>query len=133
MKSKGALSHLPNIEINTLLNKKRVYKEWLRFPGLYNTENAFAHKGLLKEEKIVAHLLAKIILPGRIRKDRMTTEHVHLLHAIRNNTPTKWLRVVKDHMKNVALKRSLYLPYACLISKILVLQVVEVRNEKKCF
>lgn len=38
----GAYSHLPTTEINTLLNKKMVYREWLRFPGMYSTENVFA-------------------------------------------------------------------------------------------
>ncbi|WVY95062.1 hypothetical protein V8G54_034150 [Vigna mungo] len=131
--SEDALSHLPTADINALLSKKHVYKDWLRFLGMYDNENIFAHEGLQKEEKIMAHLLAKRILPGRILKDRMTLEDIYLLHAVRNNTPVNWLCVIKDHLKNSSLKRSLYLPYACLISKILVLQGVEIRNEQKRF
>lgn len=131
--SEGALSHLPTAGINTLLSNKQVYREWLRFPGMYDTENVFAHEELQKEEKIVAHLLAKVILPGIVLKDRMTSEDIYLLHAIRNNTYVNWLRVIKDHMKNSALKRSLYLPYACLMRKILVLHGIDIRNEQKRF
>lgn len=51
----GAYSHLPTSEVNSLLCKKLVYKEWLRFLGVYIVEKIFAHEGLLKEEKILAH------------------------------------------------------------------------------
>lgn len=95
---------------------------------MYSTERFFAHEGLMKEEKIVAYLLARIILPGRIRNNRMTNEDIYLLHGIRNNIPTNWLHVVKDHKKNVALNRSLYLPYVVFISKVMVLQGVDIKK-----
>lgn len=129
--SKGAFSHLPSTQTNTLLNKRKLYKDWLRFPGIYSTERFFAYEGLMKEEKIVAYLLALFILPGRIRNDRMTREDIYLLHGIKNNIPINWLRVVKDHMKNAALNRSLYLPYVVFISKVLVLLGVDIKNEQK--
>lgn len=130
--SEGAYSHLPTTETNTLLSKKRVYQDWLRFLGMYSTKYVFSHEGLFKEENILAHLLAKIILPGRMRNDRMTTKDIYLLYAIKNSIPTNWLQVVKDHMEYIALKRSLHLPYACFLSKVLVLIGVDVSNEQKC-
>lgn len=61
----------------------------------------------------------------------MTTEDIFLLHAIKNSISTNWLRVIKDHMEYSSLRRSLYLPYACLISKMLVLLGVDFSNEQK--
>lgn len=63
----------------------------------------------------------------------MIAEDIYLLHAIKNNILTNWLQIVKEHMKNAALKRSLILPYAMFISKVLVLQGIDVRNEQKWF
>lgn len=128
----GAYSHLPINEVNALLSKKQIYQEWLRFPGTYSIESLFTHEGLSKEEKILANILANIILPCRYKKDRMTTEDIYLLHAIKHNTPTNWLQVVKDRMEYAALKRSLYLPYGGLISKMLVLLGVNLKGEPKC-
>lgn len=130
--SESVYSHLPKSEMNTLLNKKHVYQEWLRFPDLDYAENVFAHEGVLKEEKIMAHLLVKIILPGTSRTDRMTTEEIYLLHVIKNGNSTNWLQVVKDHMEYTTIIGSLYLPYVCLINKVLVLLRVDIKNEQKC-
>ncbi|WVY90932.1 hypothetical protein V8G54_036446 [Vigna mungo] len=132
LKSEGISSHLPNFENNQWLKKKDLYTNWLRFPGRYTIERLFVHEGLNMEEKITAYLLAWVILLGRLIRDKMSTEDVYLLHAIKNNIPTNWVEMIKNHMKNVVFIRSHYLPYAVFISKILVIQGVNVNGEQRC-
>lgn len=84
------------------------------------------------EEKIIAYLLGWVILPGRLIRDRMSTEDVYLLHAIKSNIPINWVELIKNHMKNTVFKRSHYLPYVVFISKVLVIQGVNVNGEQKC-
>ncbi|KOM43543.1 hypothetical protein LR48_Vigan05g114700 [Vigna angularis] len=65
-------------------------------------------------------------------QDRMTTEDVFQLYAIKNDVPTNWVEVIKDHMIDARIKHARHLPYVVFISKILTLQGVDVSGEKKC-
>ncbi|KOM43484.1 hypothetical protein LR48_Vigan05g108800 [Vigna angularis] len=62
----------------------------------------------------------------------MTTKDVFLLYAIKNDVPTNWVDVIKDHMIDAGTKHARHLPYVVFISKILTLQGVDVSGEKKC-
>ncbi|KOM43426.1 hypothetical protein LR48_Vigan05g103000 [Vigna angularis] len=134
LKAEGLFSHLRYSETNRWLKKKDVYSNWLRFPGRYTIERIYVHEGLNKEEKITAHILAWVILLARPVQvqSRMTTEDVFLLYAIKNDVPTNWVEVIKDHMIDAGTKHARYLPYAVFISKILTLQGVNVSGGKKC-
>ncbi|KOM48407.1 hypothetical protein LR48_Vigan07g211100 [Vigna angularis] len=110
---------------------------WLQVVGLKaegrdTRERLYMHEGLKMEERITTHLLAWVILPGRMMQDEMTTEDVYLLHAIKNDIPTNWVEVHKDHMAEASLSNSHYLPYVVLISKLLILQGVNINGEQKC-
>lgn len=83
------------------------------------------------EEMVTTHLIALVILPGRMMQEEMTTKDIYLLHAIKNDIPTNWAEVLKDHMAKAARRNSHYLPYAILISSILMLQRVDTRGERK--
>ncbi|KOM54841.1 hypothetical protein LR48_Vigan10g073300 [Vigna angularis] len=80
----GLFSHLRYSETNRWLKKKDMYCNWLRFPGRYTIERLYVHEGLNKEEKIMAHILAWVILPARPvqLQDRMTTEDVFLFKIL---------------------------------------------------
>ncbi|KOM55793.1 hypothetical protein LR48_Vigan10g168500 [Vigna angularis] len=132
LKAEGIFSHIPNSETNRWLKKRDIYINWLRFPGRYTIERIYVDKGLNMEERITAYLLAWVILPGRLLQDKMTTKDVYLLYAIKNYVPTNWMEVLKDHMTNVALRQSHYLPYVVFVSRILVLQGVDSSGEQKC-
>lgn len=62
----------------------------------------------------------------------MTTEDVYLLYAIKNDVLTNWMKVLKDHMTEATLSQSHYLPYAVLVSRILIIQGVDISGERKC-
>ncbi|KOM55920.1 hypothetical protein LR48_Vigan10g181200 [Vigna angularis] len=62
----------------------------------------------------------------------MTIKGVFLLYAIKNDVPTNWVEVIKDHMIDAGTKHARHLPYVVFISKILNLQGVDVSGEKKC-
>ncbi|KOM55292.1 hypothetical protein LR48_Vigan10g118400 [Vigna angularis] len=132
LKAEGQLSHLLNSETNCWLKKKDIYRGWLRFPGIYTRERLYMHDGLKMEERITTHLLSWVILPERLMQDVMTTEDICLLHAIKNDIPANWVEILKDHMAEVALSNSPYLPYVVLISKLLILQGVDINGEQKC-
>ncbi|KOM27165.1 hypothetical protein LR48_Vigan404s001600 [Vigna angularis] len=134
LKAEELFSHLRYLETNRWLKKNDVYNNWLRFPGRYSIERLYVHEGLNKEEKITTHILAWVILPARPVQvqDRMTTEDVFLLYAIKNHVTTNWVEVIKDHMIDAGTKHAQHLPYVVFISKILTLQGVDVSVEKKC-
>ncbi|KOM41100.1 hypothetical protein LR48_Vigan04g129800 [Vigna angularis] len=118
-------------ETNRWLKKKDVYSNWLRFPGRYTIERLYVHEGLNKEEKIIAHILAWVILLARPVQERITTGDVFLLYAIKNGVPTNLVEVIKDHMIDAGTKHAVHLPYVVFINKILTLQGVDVSGEKK--
>ncbi|KOM34548.1 hypothetical protein LR48_Vigan02g069800 [Vigna angularis] len=66
----------------------------------------------LKAEGLFSHL-------------RMIVEDVFLLYAIKNDAPTNWVEVIKDHMIDAGTKHARHLPYVVFISKILTLQGVD--------
>ncbi|KOM52109.1 hypothetical protein LR48_Vigan09g076800 [Vigna angularis] len=125
-------SRLRYLETNRWLKKKDVYSNWLRFPGRYTIERLYVHDGMNKEEKITTHILAWVIFPARPVQDIMKTKDVFLLYAIKNDVPTNWVEVIKDHMIDAGTKHARHLPYDVFISKILTLQGVDVSGEKKC-
>ncbi|WVY90938.1 hypothetical protein V8G54_036452 [Vigna mungo] len=131
LKAEGLHSHVRKFETNMWLKKAEVYRNWLRFPGRYTIEILYVHDGLNKEKKMTAHILAWLILPGRILQDRMTTKHVFLFYAIKNDIPSNWVQVIKDHMIEGEFNQARTLPYGVLISKILTLQGVDVTGERK--
>ncbi|KOM49570.1 hypothetical protein LR48_Vigan08g039700 [Vigna angularis] len=133
LKAEGQFSHLPNSETNCWLKKKDVYKNWLRSPRRYTRERLYMYEGLKMEERKTAHLLAWVILPRRMMQDVMTTEDICLLHAIKNDIPTNWVEVLKDHMADAALSNSHYLSYVVLISKLLILQEAGALKKKKSY
>ncbi|KOM55258.1 hypothetical protein LR48_Vigan10g115000 [Vigna angularis] len=134
LKAEGLFSHLRYSETNRWLKKKDMYSNWLRFPRRYTIERLYVHEGLNKEEKIIAHILAWVILPATPIQvqDKMTTEDVFLLYAIKNDVPTNWVEVIKDHMIDAGTKHARHLPYVVCINKILTLQGVDVSGQKKC-
>ncbi|KOM37322.1 hypothetical protein LR48_Vigan03g070300 [Vigna angularis] len=132
LKAEELFSHLRYSETNRWLKRKDMYSNWLRFPGRYTIERLYMHEGLNKEEKIIIHILARVILPARPVQDRMTTEDVFLLYASKNDVPTNWVELIKDHMIDAGTKHARHLPYVVFISKILTFQGVDVSGEKKC-
>ncbi|KOM37427.1 hypothetical protein LR48_Vigan03g080900 [Vigna angularis] len=112
------------------------FQEWIETQGLSTfvqmKERLYVHEGLNKEEKMTTYILAWVIMPGRVLQDRMTTEDVYLLYAIKNDVSTNWVEVIKGHMISAGLNQAKYLPYVVFISKILTLQGVDVNGEKKC-
>lgn len=131
LKAEGLFSHLRKLETYMWLMRKDVYRNWLRFPGRYTIERLYVHDGLNKEEKMTVYILAWLILPGRILRDRMTTEDVSLLYAIKNDFPTNWVEVIKDHTIDAGFNQARNLLYGVLISNILTVQGVDANGEKK--
>ncbi|KOM57893.1 hypothetical protein LR48_Vigan11g092600 [Vigna angularis] len=127
LKVEGLFSHLRYSETNRWLKKKDVYSNWLRFPGRYTIEILYVQEELNKEEKITAHILGWVILSTRPVQvqDRMIIEDVFMLYAIKNDVPTNWVEVIKDHMIDAGTKHARHLSYAVFISKILTLQGVD--------
>ncbi|KOM55845.1 hypothetical protein LR48_Vigan10g173700 [Vigna angularis] len=70
----------------------------LKAEGRYRVDKQYLHDGLNKEEKMVAYVLTWLLLPGRLNEDRMSTEDVFLLNAIKTRIPTNCVVVLKHHM-----------------------------------
>ncbi|KOM50152.1 hypothetical protein LR48_Vigan08g097900 [Vigna angularis] len=89
------------------------------------------HKGLDKEEKMSAYILAWLLLPGRYLRDRLTTEDLFLLNAMKSRISTYWVVVFKKHMIYTRINDEHNLPYGVFISKILTLHQVVLTREAK--
>ncbi|KOM55906.1 hypothetical protein LR48_Vigan10g179800 [Vigna angularis] len=94
LKAKGLDSHICDSESNRWLTKRAIYVNCLRYPRTYTVDKQVLHDGLNKEEKLIAYVLTWLLLPGRFVEDRMSTEDVFLLNAIKTRIPTNWVAVL---------------------------------------
>ncbi|KAG2372022.1 hypothetical protein LR48_Vigan05g106200 [Vigna angularis] len=78
-----------------------------------------------------AFVLTWEILPGRCIRDRLTTEDLVLVHAIKTRIPTNWVAVISEHMIEIASLRGHILPYGVFISSVLKHRQVDLTGEKK--
>ncbi|WVZ25861.1 hypothetical protein V8G54_004405 [Vigna mungo] len=68
IKVEGRLSHLPDCSQNRLTRKTDMFKDCMRYHGRYKKGKGFLFKWLNKEEKIVAHIIGHILIPGKENK-----------------------------------------------------------------
>ncbi|KOM47530.1 hypothetical protein LR48_Vigan07g123400 [Vigna angularis] len=79
---------------------------------------------------MIAYVLTWLLLPGRLNEDRMSTEDVFLLNAIKTRIPTNCVAVLKHHMIAEGDDYACKLPYGVFIIKVLELQGVDVSEEE---
>lgn len=60
----------------------------MRYHGRYKKEKGFIFKWLNREEKIVAHIIGHILVPGRYNLIKLTSKDVYLLNVIMVQIPT---------------------------------------------
>ncbi|KOM47465.1 hypothetical protein LR48_Vigan07g116900 [Vigna angularis] len=109
-------------------------------------DNVWSHIGGLKTEGLDSHVrdfesnrfLTKRAIyinclryPGRLNEDKMSTEDVFLLNAIKTRIPTNWVAVLKHHMIAVGDDYARKFPYGVFISKVLEVQGVDVSEEER--
>ncbi|WVY89245.1 hypothetical protein V8G54_034759 [Vigna mungo] len=114
LKPNGILSHKPESQINFWFDKKDMFRSLLRVPISEARDNMLLHKDLKMKEMLLAHILAQVILPGRL-----------------NNIPTNWLEVFKDHMIEATQFFVRQFPYGVLVSNMLILHGVHISSERK--
>ncbi|KOM51896.1 hypothetical protein LR48_Vigan09g055500 [Vigna angularis] len=91
LKAEGLDSHIRHFESKRWLTKRVIYINCLRYPRRYKVDKQYLHDGLNKEEKLIAYVLTWLLLLGRCVEDRMSTEAVFLLNAIKTRIPTNWV------------------------------------------
>lgn len=84
IKTEGYSSHLGISNIS----KMNIYKDCLRFPNRPRAFSIHLNGGMKREERLFVVLLAWILLPGRGIHDKLSTEDVYLIHALKNIIPT---------------------------------------------
>ncbi|KOM50129.1 hypothetical protein LR48_Vigan08g095600 [Vigna angularis] len=131
LKAEGLHSHVHDSKSNIWLKNKTIYRDCLRYPGRYKMDKLYLHNCLNKEEKMVTYVLSWLLLPGRALRDRITTEDVFLLNAIKTRIPTNWIEVFKNHMIDVGINHGFNLPYGVFISRVLILQGVDIFEEDR--
>ncbi|KOM49399.1 hypothetical protein LR48_Vigan08g022600 [Vigna angularis] len=94
-------------------------------------DKKYQHDSLNKEEKMIAYVLTWLLLPGRLNEDRMSTENVFMLNAIKIRIPTNWVAVLKHHMIAVGDDYARKFSYGVFINKVLELQGVDVSEEER--
>ncbi|KOM48240.1 hypothetical protein LR48_Vigan07g194400 [Vigna angularis] len=100
--------------------KLRMENERMEAKGLFSHLRYSETNRWLKKKDVYSNWLRPVQV-----QDRMTTEAVFLLYAIKNDVPTNWVEVIKDHMIDAGTKHARHLPYVVFISKILTLQGVD--------
>ncbi|KOM47905.1 hypothetical protein LR48_Vigan07g160900 [Vigna angularis] len=120
-----------NSELNQWINKKKIYKEYLRSPTRVKVYKPYLLDGLKMEEKMCAFGLTWVILPGRCLRDRLTTTNLFLVHAIKTRIPTNWFAVMSEHMIQIASSHGHIMPYGVFISRVLKHHQVDLTGEKK--
>ncbi|KOM34681.1 hypothetical protein LR48_Vigan02g083100 [Vigna angularis] len=131
LKAEGLDSHICGSDSNKWLTKRAIYINCLRYPRKYKVDKQHLHDGLNKEEKVIAYVLTWLLLPGKFVEDKMSTKDVFLLNAIKTRIPTNWVVVLNSHMISARDNYAHKLPYGVFISKILVLQGVDVYEEDR--
>ncbi|KOM55601.1 hypothetical protein LR48_Vigan10g149300 [Vigna angularis] len=129
LKDEGLDSHIRDSKSNRWLTKRVIYVNCLRYPRRYTVDKQYLHDGLNKEEKLIAYVLTWLLLLGRFVEDRMSTEDVFLLNAIKTRIPTNWVAVLKDRMIAAGHNYAHKMPYGVFISQVLILQGVYVSQE----
>ncbi|KOM37521.1 hypothetical protein LR48_Vigan03g090300 [Vigna angularis] len=129
LKAEGLDSHIRDSESKRWLTKRAIYVNCLRYPRRYTVDKQYLHDGLNKEEKLIDYVLTWLLLPGRFVEDRMSTEDVFMLNAIKTRIPTNWVAVLKDLMIAAGHKYAHKLPYGVFINQVLILQGVDVSHE----
>ncbi|KOM43468.1 hypothetical protein LR48_Vigan05g107200 [Vigna angularis] len=94
-------------------------------------DKQYLHDGLNKEEKMIAYVLTWLLLPGKLNEDKMSTEDVFLLNAIKTRISTNWVVVLKHHMIAAGDDYAHKLPYGVFINKVLECQRVYVSEEER--
>ncbi|BAT89089.1 hypothetical protein VIGAN_05277200, partial [Vigna angularis var. angularis] len=84
-----------------------------------------------REENMCAFALVWVILLGRGIHDRLTTEDLFLLHAIKTRVPTNWVVAISDHMIEIARLHTHNLPYGVFINTVLKHPQVDLTGETK--
>ncbi|KAG2397047.1 uncharacterized protein HKW66_Vig0245870 [Vigna angularis] len=123
------MSHERNSELNQWTNKKKIYKEYLRSPKRLKVYKPYLLDGLKMEEKICAFVLTWVIPPGRCLRDRLTTEDLFLVHAIKTWIPTNRVVVMSEHMIEIASSHGHILSYGVFISSVLKHHQVDLTDE----
>ncbi|KOM35023.1 hypothetical protein LR48_Vigan02g117300 [Vigna angularis] len=131
LKDEGCMSHLYDSMHNRRTTKRHMYKGYMRFPGRYRKEKGYLHKGLDREENMIAYILDRVLLPGRYIHYKLTLEDLYLLNAIQFRIPTNWVVVFKKHMINIGVNDEHNMPYGVFISNILKLNHVVLIGETK--
>ncbi|KOM47490.1 hypothetical protein LR48_Vigan07g119400 [Vigna angularis] len=94
LKAEGLDSHICDSESNRWLTKRAIYVNCLGYPRRYTVDKQYLHDGLNKEEKLIAYVLTWLLLLRRFVEDKMSTEDVFLLNAIKTRIPTNWVGVL---------------------------------------
>ncbi|KOM35033.1 hypothetical protein LR48_Vigan02g118300 [Vigna angularis] len=131
LKAEGGMPHMRDSLYNKWTTKKQIYKDCLRYPGRLRGGKVYLHKGLDKEEKMCAYILAWLLLLGRYLHARMSTEDLFLLNALQSRIPTNWVAVFKKHMIDIGINDEHNLPYGVFIKKVLTLNRVVLIVETK--
>ncbi|KOM47994.1 hypothetical protein LR48_Vigan07g169800 [Vigna angularis] len=129
LKVEGLDSHIRDSKSNRWLTKRAIYVNCLRYPRRYTVDMQYLHDGLNKEEKLIAYVLTWLLLPGRFVEDKMSTEDVFMLNAIKTRIPTNLVAVLKDRMIVASHKYAHKLPYGVCINQVLIFQGVDVSQE----
>jgi len=99
-------------------NRLDIYQSCLRDSPTKRDYNIFRVNEMKKNERVLAFIIAWILVPRNGNHAQLTTEDVFLLHAFKSNLLIDWSKVVTNTIQK-ALKLPYYpLPYGVFLCKV---------------
>jgi len=100
-------------------NRLDIYQSCLRDPIAKRDYNIFRAGGMKKDERVLAFIIAWILVPRNGNHAQLTTEDVFLIHAFKSNILIDWSEVVFDTMQKAIKLPNYPLPYVVFLCKVI--------------
>ncbi|KOM48468.1 hypothetical protein LR48_Vigan07g217200 [Vigna angularis] len=104
-------------------------RDCLRNPDEPKDFTLFKARGMKRDERLCAFVIAWILLPRSGNHAQLTTEDVYLIHALKGRIQTDWTVAVSAHMIKVSKQRIDSLPYTVFLSKVMRNHFIDLTNE----
>ncbi|QCD99678.1 hypothetical protein DEO72_LG7g962 [Vigna unguiculata] len=101
------------------INRLDIYQGCLWDPTAKRDYSIFRAGGMKKDERVLAFLIAWILVPRNVNHAQLTREDVFLIHAFKSNILINWSEVVSDTMQKAIKLPNYPLPYVVFVCKVL--------------
>ncbi|WVZ10216.1 hypothetical protein V8G54_014746 [Vigna mungo] len=111
------------------LHKFSIYQACLRNPRQPRDYSLYRTRGMKRDDRLYAFVIAWILFPIGSNHAQLTTEVICLLHALKEDISIDWVTIISDNMTKITRLDVSSLPYGVFIAKVLEYYRVHFTNE----